>query len=356
MNTTTLTRLLSSLLLLTLLFTGCSKNKPDDNKPEIPETPTDTIPENRQIETNFLEIVYWGDYYNSSTDSYTLYTGNVEHEGMFIKSTGDFIMLSLMTELTTNPNEIKLTTGTYTLDPECTFAPMTIAGENESGCYSYLPDNNNDGYFEENINYFSAGECTVEQLGEKSYSISAVMTLDNGEVIEFEYSGEVVFSNAIAELYPDQIESDIEFEATFGEIFRMGNGLYKLDLMSGDNPYESAQWANRNRLNIFIITEDNRTKVKAGTYTFETPDTDKTEYARAGEFWIQSGSLNWDGSFYFFMDGATWESTYGFINEGNITISYDENDNINIVLDAKDLNGHSIKTTYTGPSEITEQV
>ena len=61
MNTTTLMRLLASLLLLTLLFTGCSKNKPDDNKPEIPETPTDTIPENRQIETNFLEIVYWGD-------------------------------------------------------------------------------------------------------------------------------------------------------------------------------------------------------------------------------------------------------------------------------------------------------
>ena len=56
------------------------------------------------------------------------------------------------------------------------------------------------------------------------------------------------------------------------------------------------------------------------------------------------------------MDGATWENTYGFINEGNITISYDENDNINIVLDAKDLNGHPIKTTYTGPSEITEQV
>ena len=51
-----------------------------------------------------------------------------------------------------------------------------------------------------------------------------------------------------------------------------------------------------------------------------------------------------------------YEITGGHRLEGNITISYDENDNINIVLDAKDLNGHSIKTTYTGPSEITEQV
>ncbi len=354
-----LKRFLTTLFITTLIITGCQKSDPTEDTPQTPETPenpNDSLPETTKIETTFLEIVYWGDYYISSTDSYTIYTGNAEHEGMFIKSAGDFIMLSLMTELSTNPNEIQLAPGTYTFDPECTLAPSTIVGERESGYYCYQPDNNGDGYLEESIHYFTSGECTVENLTENKYSISSVMTLDNGEIIEFNYNGEVIFSNAIADLYPDQIESDIEFEATFGEIFRIGNGLYKLDLMSGDNPYESGQWSNRNRLNIFIETENDPTKLKAGTYTFESSDTDKEEYAMAGEFWIQGGSLNWDGSFYFFMDGSTWNSTYGFISEGTITISYDDQNNIVINLDAKDLNEHSIITTYTGPAEITEQI
>ena len=120
MDITMLKRFLTTLFITTLIITGCQKSDPTEDTPQTPETPenpNDSLPETTKIETTFLEIVYWGDYYSSSTDSYTIYTGNAEHEGMFIKSAGDLIMLSLMTELSTNPNKIQLAPGTYTFHP-----------------------------------------------------------------------------------------------------------------------------------------------------------------------------------------------------------------------------------------------
>lgn len=349
-------RFLGILTALTMIAYSCDSNKEKPATPVEPEIPKDTTTQNyRLIETTFLEIIYWGDYYNSNTDSYTLYTGNAEHQGMYIESHGDFLMFSLITTLAENPNEINIPTGTFTFDPESTMSPMTIVGDKESALYNYAPDSNDDGYFEESVSYFSTGELTIEQLGEETYKVTSIVTLDNGEVIGFEYNGEILFSNAIEELYPEQISSDIEFEATFGELFRIDKGIYKLDLMSGDNPYESGQWGNRDRINLFIVTEDNPEKIKPGRYTIESAETDLDEYAQAGNFIIQSGALYWDGSFYFRMDNTTWEATYGFFNDGDIVIEYDEQDNIIVNINVTDLNGHTIKVSYTGPSTIIEQ-
>lgn len=341
---------------LSLIFTSCQKETPK-NEPTPPTNETDTTEfVGKLIESQFMEVYYWGDYYNSQTDNYTLYLGNAEHEGVFIKSEGDFIVLSIMTSLSPDPSEATIPTGTFSFDPKNTFDPMTIVGGTDSGYYQYFPSTDGSEYMTEEIHYFTSGELTISKSDNNTYTFTATLTMDNEEELKITYGGEIIFTNTIEGLTPSQITSDKEFESTFGEIFYMDNGLYKIDLMSGDNPYESASWSNRDRLNLFIHSEDNPERVAEGTYPVLKTPTDATNYVEAGNYSIVSGSMNWNGSAYFYMDGYTWEATYGFIDNGNVTISYNEDNEIIIEVDVTDLNGFSIKSNYIGPATITEQV
>ena len=58
------------------------------------------------------------------------------------------------------------------------------------------------------------------------------------------------------------------------------------------------------------------------------------------------------------MSQQTMEATYGFLQEGTLTISYEgENEDTFVVeLDATDINGHRIHLTYKGAPILTESV
>lgn len=314
-------------------------------------------PCDHQLNSSFFESHYWEDYYQCGNDNYTLTLGSAAHDGMFVTGPGEYILLSVMTPKAEDPLTATLVPGDYLYDESFSLAEMTIVSRGESIFYVYQEDTDGDGYMEEENYQVINARLAIRQIDEQQYKLVCEMELNNGETYLVQYEGVPLFQNRYEQLLPSMINNDRDFTCGFGEAFYLEDGTYKLDLMQGGSPYEGGGWMNRHRVNLFLHTVDNPDRIEPGTYTIAASPLEEG-YLEQGGYVIQAGNTHIYGSHYFWMSQQTMEATYGFLQEGTLTISYEgENEDTFVVeLDATDINGHRIHLTYKGAPILTESV
>ena len=294
--------------------------------------------------SSFFEAGFWGDYFQCGNHNYIVQLGTAEHQGSYVMGPGYFIVLSLQVEAVEDPMQAGMVTGTFTFDPKNTLEPNTIVAEEIYVC-RYEKKDGGSGYMDE-IKW-KVEDATLEISGAgESYQVQLDLQLEGNERMTWTYEGAADYRNRFAEMYPDEITENKEFECGFGELSNEGGGLYKLDLMSGGDPYADMSWANRDRMNIYIQTTDEN-QLPAGTYTVQADDSGAESYVIAGEYVIEGSSGYTSGSHYFYMDGATYEAVYGFFVSGTVTISY-EGEIADIQVDMKNPHGLTIRSSYHG--------
>lgn len=299
-------------------------------------------PADEVIESTFLSIRYWGDYYETGIDNFSVEFGTVEYVNSSINSTGDFFLLSANNPRFENITAAYLLPGIYTFDNESPYEEMTLSGRQESLRIRYEEDANGDEMMEEIYNYFKDAYLVIAyDEVEQVCTFTAEMLLDNDELVRVHYRGSVVFTNTIERLIPPQISSDLDFVSGYGSASHYGDGTYMIDLMQS----EDAFFDNQTVYLVLDTKEPNNEQIKAGTYPVSAEPVDGG-YLSNGYYDITSGSAFYKGSYAYIMQ-SDYSQKFAFINEGTLTISY-EGENMTIELEAKDLGGHRVHTIYTG--------
>ena len=300
------------------------------------------------IESEFLDIRYWGDYYNTGYDNFTVSFGTVEFADMNISSTGDFFQLSANTTKFTNIAAAYLYPGVYTFDEESPYEEMTITGRQQSMRIRYSDDTNNDGAMEEQYNYMLDAYMDIEYDEVEEVCIFvAEVKLDTEEVIRIHYRGSVYFTNLLEHLIPDQITEDLDFVCEYATSSHMGDGVYLIDMQETEDG-----WIDTQMITMTLNTEPNDDSIKAGVYPISAEPVDGG-YMSNGYYVTSSGSTYYQGSYAYILR-SDYSMSYAFIDEGTLTISY-EGDNITVELEAKDLGGYRVHTKYSGPQILQKQ-
>lgn len=297
------------------------------------------------LESTFLDIRYWGDYYNTGLDNFTVNFGTVQQAGMIVQSPGEYFQFSMNTAPFKNVSAAYLLPGVYTFDSEGLYQEMTILGGTESRKILYEADANGDGAMEETTNYFQDAYMEIEYNEEEEVCIAtAEVTLDTGVTIRVHYRGLVAFTNTIEYLIPKQSSEDLDFVCEYGSAKHKGEGKYSIDLQEN-----GTDWADIQVVTLNLYTEANDTKIKAGSYPISAEPVEGG-YVEAGGYKIMSGMSACEGSYCYVLSSTDWSMTYAFFNEGTLTISYEgENDStMKVELESTDLNGHRVHMTYSG--------
>lgn len=297
------------------------------------------------IESKFLDIRYWGDYYNAGTDNFTVAFGTVEHAGMVILSPGEYFQFSMNTAPFKNIKNAYLLPGVYTFDSEATYAEGTITGGTESRKILYSADSNGDGAMEESVNYFQDAYMDIEYREDEGVCVATIeVKLDTGKVLRINYRGIVEYTNTLEYLIPKQITEDVDVVCTAGSARHRGVGKYSIDLMEN-----ATDWCDIEVITLTLFTEASDTKIKAGTYPIQSTPSDGY-YMLSGWYEVSSGmASNW-GSYSYKLSSTDYSMVYTFFDKGTLTISYegDEEEVMKIDLNAIDLNGHKFHATYSG--------
>ena len=295
------------------------------------------------IESKFLDIRYWGDYYNSGYDSFTVSFGTVEFADMYIKSTGDFFQFSANTTKFTNIAAAYLYPGVYTFDEESPYEEMTITGRQQSMRIRYSEDANDDGMMEELYNFLLDAYMFIEyDEVEEVCNFVAEVKLDTEEVIRIHYRGSVFFINIMEHLIPPQITEELDFVCEYATAAHFGNGEYLIDMQETEDG-----WIDTQMISIRLTTDEpNDDSIKAGVYPISA-EAVEGGYMSNGYYVTTSGLTSYHGSYAYILR-SDYSMCYAFIDEGTLTISY-EGDNMTVELEAKDLGGHRVHTVYSGP-------
>lgn len=301
-----------------------------------------------RLKSEFCEMKYWSDIYHTGNDNFTLYLGTAEHQDMYVMGTGEFITLSLQAPAADHYENARIVPGTYAFDTQGTFADWTMGYESQR--MQYLPDADGDRYMEEVQNWVEDGTLTLTELYSGLYSVEADLLLDDGQRMLVTYIGAIDFTNSYKNMMPDMIAADKEFTCGFGTATYQGQGFYYLDLMSGGDPYVSMDWANRDRMSIYLYTDGNAAAIPAGTYQVNA----STEPGNCvpGEVVIEGSSSYIDGSRYYIVDNS-YNQLVGLFTSGTVTVAQDGGV-YSITVDVTDVNGHAIKAAYTGALEIID--
>lgn len=305
-----------------------------------------------KVASKFCEMSYWADFHKIGKDNYTLYMGTADHEGLYVKGEGEFIMFSLTAPHIENYMDAKVVSGNFPYDPDGMLEEMTLNGV-ECIRIVYGPEKDANGYFVETKYKFSGGKLTIEEK-EGQHKVRFTGALENGQTISIDYEGVVAFTNNYASLVPAQIDVNKEFVCGYGEAAAQSGNIYSLDLMAGEDPNLGGGWTLRDRMQVILRAEGEGTSLPEGTYPVEAGE--KLNTVQQGDFTIEENSSYVSGSFYYFVD-EEFESTYGFFKSGNITIKREakadpKEDIYHIKVDAVDANGHTVKASYDGKLKI----
>ena len=293
------------------------------------------------IESAFLDIRYWGDYYNTGYDNFTVSFGTVEFADMNISSTGDFFQLSANTTQFTDIAAAYLYPGVYTFDEESPYEEMTITGRQQSLRIRYSDDANGDGQMEELYNFMLDAYMVIEYDEVEEVCIFvAEVKLDTNEVIRIHYRGSVYFTNTIEHLIPPQITDELDFVCEYATASHFGDGVYLIDMQETEDG-----WLDTQMITITLNTEPNDDSIKAGVYPISA-EAVEGGYMSNGYYVLSSGSTFYQGSYAYILR-SDYSMSYAFIDKGTLTISY-EGDNITIELEAVDLGGYRVHTVYSG--------
>ncbi len=340
-------------------------NAPEQEKPDKPTEPTDSIPDDNNapqlpemvfadtIKATFCNFNFWGDI-GIDTDNVILELGDVtlaydaEWDYSYIDSEGTLYNMSLFVEHFADYNDAKIVTGMYTFDRDTTFGPMTIATESCFTNYTYYYDEEYDyeGYAPDGTNYMKDATVIIWPNDTNGYDVKMAITKEDGENILVTYSGEITFDNKYAKSIPPEIDENKEFECGYGEFsYDDYNKNYKIDIMAGD-PFENSEYpsyGDRDRINIILTgLEEDLTGIPAGTYTVgENPGVIPGEYITTADY------NYYDGSFYFYMDTATYEQTMGYFASGTVVVERNDKE-YTVTVDVVTDKGFTIKATYSG--------
>lgn len=298
-------------------------------------------PADEVVKSNFLDIRYYGDYYETGYDNFTVSLGTVEFSNMMVMGTGDFFQLSANNPVFTDFTKAYLLPGIYTFDNESPYEEMTITGRQESLRIRYDEDTDGDGAMEETRSFFQDAYMKIEyDEVEEECILTAELKLDTDEVIRVEYRGSVAFTNTIMDLIPPQITADLDFTCEYVNASHYGDGTYTIDLMQSEDAFFDNQ-----TIYLILYSEPNNEMIKAGTYPVSAEPVDGG-YLSNGYYDISSGVVAYQGSYAYVMR-SDYTQTFAFLDQGTLTISY-EGENMTIELEAKDLGGHRVHTIYTG--------
>ncbi len=313
----------------------------------IVEDPRPDVPVTIELKSSFCEVYYWG-HFRGGTDNITIHLGDdILHSQMYIQGEGQSVIISLQVPHFEDFNDAEIVPGSYEYDEYGTFKAMSIVAQ-ETYYGVYRPDENGDGYVEASLYQTSNATVTISESS-KGYRLEAVLTLNNGEVLWVYYDGKVDYYNKYADMQPDEIDGDMEFESGYGEITYYGAGEYMILLLEGEDGSITNR-TDRNSVHIYTVSEKNdNTAVAPGQY----------EVGNQGTNWIAEGGWFFDGytsgaygSYYYFYKTAASiydeSHTFGFFRGGTVDIGRN-GENYSITVDVVDANGYSIKTTYNGP-------
>lgn len=298
------------------------------------------------IDSKFCDMSYWADFHKVGMDNYTLYMGTADHEGLYIKGEGEFVMFSLTGPHLENYMDAKVLPGTFVFNPDPTFKEMTLVGM-ECSRIVYGPEKDQNGYFIETKYQFTGGTLKIEEVN-GAYKVRFTGVLDNNETICINYDGNVSFMNNYASLIPAQIDANKEFTCGYGEAAAQEGNVYSMDLMAGEDPAQGGGWTLRDRMQVILRAEGDGTAIPDGMYPIEAGA--KLNAAEPGDFALEGNSSYVFGSYYYFVN-EEFDSTYGFFKSGNVTVKR-EGEIYHIKVDAVDANGFTVKASYDGKLKL----
>lgn len=360
-------------MLLSGLTAACSDDDKPGKKPDPGPGPSDqTIALTSPIEGKvFFEK-------GAAADNYYigLYCGEIEMRTFDDGSTwvpsdaqSRLLYLDLYAPSVTGTDEIRLPEGTYTVA-----ADQNAGSANSEYTYGMW-------YFDTSLDYADATGGTVTVVHTAiGYHIAADLEMvrsSTGEslgTVKFSYNGILNFTD-ITEPDPDPdneyppLKEHIATTFVGADIHYLGVpaysspvDVYVIELYDDSTPLPDGTLDEGNVLHVELYTGhqgyypgESNVKLPAGTYSMTDGYVPVEPGIGTGDKWDSGYGVFPYGSYVRHLDEATGKVYYGFAGEGGqVTVSV-SGDTYTIAADLKTRDGHTVKGTYTGAVEISNE-
>lgn len=312
--------------------------------------------------TNTADIVDWGQEYGRTNASFTLRAGDAqlntgEYWDYFSNGTiAEIYAVRKLESLENVPDSPVEFCGIY----------KTEAGDDVPGAiystnsYSSLIEYTENG---ENTEYdITSCAMQISASGE-DFVITAALTLTDGRSFSCYYKGQLnlVQSSAYYGIYNyrPSLQNDMtgldyplmKYAYYCGEVDGMSK--YSLSCVNDPDPGSSFGGYNKHCLKMeFYVPsqQDPYAGIPEGEYPISIEPAANT--AIAGDYkWYDAINIDYLGSYYYLLDGETFEQTMGFMRSGTITVVHD-GEGYRFSVDAETWDGYKITGTSTQESLV----
>lgn len=306
--------------------------------------------------TNTSDILDWGQEYGMTNAGFTFRIGDAEYMdgenwGYFTNgSIAEIYVVRELEDLSRVPENTSDFCGIYNAGEEKDTPGTLVTTDSYSSFLTYGAET-----VESDIDIVS-GSIQMSQSG-NDYAITAVISLQDGKSYSLYYKGQFNLTGkgyyGIYN-YKPALDKDItgldyplmKYAYYCGEVDGMSK--YSLSCVNDPDPGSSFGGYNKHclKMEFYVPSQhDPYAGIPEGEYPISIEPAANT--AIAGDYkWYDAISIDYLGSYYYLLDGETFEQTMGFMRSGTIMVVHD-GEGYRFSVDAETWDGYKITGTST---------